>query len=280
MHSQLRHDAAGRAGGVELRRSGRPSRRCAWSSPVMTTAALRRAGGTRSAAAASVGVHRRRSGWPAGAAARRPAGSRPCSGRPSSAGCRRAPGRRTGRRSGSASCRRAPGPAQAGLPWRVWTTERARSYVNAAAWPPFAPTLRERHRRVRGRGAWRWSTASRALVRAGRARSGRPCRGTASCRSTMPGAGAPWLSTRRYAFASVAPASVRPSRPASCLSGRMAIRLPPPLTQSVSMETCADVSDMSPSDHDVVARRGSAAVTVEMSLTVNSFRPSARRISA
>ena len=33
-------------------------------------------------------------------------------------------------------------PAHAGLPWRVYTTERARSYVNAAAWPPLLPTAR------------------------------------------------------------------------------------------------------------------------------------------
>ena len=31
-------------------------------------------------------------------------------------------------------------PAHAGLPWRVYTTERARSYVNASARPPFEPT--------------------------------------------------------------------------------------------------------------------------------------------
>ena len=33
-------------------------------------------------------------------------------------------------------------PAQAMLPCRVATTERARSYVNAAAWPPAEPTER------------------------------------------------------------------------------------------------------------------------------------------
>jgi hypothetical protein len=33
-------------------------------------------------------------------------------------------------------------PAQAMLPWRVATIDRARSKVNAAAWPPAEPTLR------------------------------------------------------------------------------------------------------------------------------------------
>ena len=33
-------------------------------------------------------------------------------------------------------------PAQAGLPWRVSTIERARSKANAPAWPPFEPTER------------------------------------------------------------------------------------------------------------------------------------------
>jgi hypothetical protein len=33
-------------------------------------------------------------------------------------------------------------PAQATLPWRVSTMERARSYVNAAARPPLPPTVR------------------------------------------------------------------------------------------------------------------------------------------
>src|SRR5262245_15651567 len=32
-------------------------------------------------------------------------------------------------------------PAQAGLPWWVSTTERARSNAQAPAWPPFEPTL-------------------------------------------------------------------------------------------------------------------------------------------
>jgi hypothetical protein len=33
-------------------------------------------------------------------------------------------------------------PAHSGLPWRVYTTDRARSKANAAACPPFPPTAR------------------------------------------------------------------------------------------------------------------------------------------
>src|SRR3954447_21294789 len=44
----------------------------------------------------------------------------------------------------------------------------------------------------------------------------------------------------------VPPASARPSRPASFLSGRMATRLPPPWTQALSMATCPSDSDAWP----------------------------------
>ena len=47
------------------------------------------------------------------------------------------------------------------------------------------------------------------------------------------------------------PASVSPSRLASCLSGRIATRLPPPLTQPVSVVTCAAVSGVF-AEHDDV----------------------------
>ena len=63
---------------------------------------------------------------------------------------------------------------------------------------------------------------------------------------TMPRPGAAAVATCRYASDSVLALSVRPSRPASCLSGRMAIRLPPALTQSVSIVTWAALSDISP----------------------------------
>ena len=66
---------------------------------------------------------------------------------------------------------------------------------------------------------------------------------------------------------------------ASCLSGRMAIRLPPALTQSENIVTCAAVSGMLAEDHDVVAAEH-GGVTAPMSCTSNAFSPSARRISA
>ena len=69
---------------------------------------------------------------------------------------------------------------------------------------------------------------------------------------TIPAPGVPARSsTLRYASASVAPRSVRPSRLASFLSGRSAIRLPPALTQSVSIVTCAVVS-ADVAEHDLV----------------------------
>ena len=68
---------------------------------------------------------------------------------------------------------------------------------------------------------------------------------------TMPAPAAVLVSTRRYALARVVPASLRPSRPASCLSGRIATRLPPPFTQPVSVETCSALSGVS-TEHDHV----------------------------
>jgi hypothetical protein len=59
---------------------------------------------------------------------------------------------------------------------------------------------------------------------------------------TMPAPGDRVASTRMYAFASVVPASVRPSSPANCLSGRMPIRSPPPFTHVLSIDTWAAVS--------------------------------------
>ena len=53
-----------------------------------------------------------------------------------------------------------------------------------------------------------------------------------------------FISSRRSR--ALPPASVSPSRLASFLSGRMAIRLPPPFTQFVNIVTCASVSGHSP----------------------------------
>ena len=56
-----------------------------------------------------------------------------------------------------------------------------------------------------------------------------------------------------YAFDASRSQSVSPSRPASCLSGRIAIRLPPPLTQPVSVDTCGGVQRRL-AEHDDVER--------------------------
>ena len=87
------------------------------------------------------------------------------------------------------------------------------------------------------------------------------------------------MSMRRYAFDNVLAASVRPSRPASFLSGRIAIRLPPPFTQFVNIVTCGSVNGISPRmttsyEFSVVA------VTRLMSVALNALNPSVRRISA
>ena len=51
--------------------------------------------------------------------------------------------------------------------------------------------------------------------------------------------------------------AVRPSRPASCSSGRMAIRLPPAFTQSLSMRDLRRGERHLAQDDDVVGRPGS-----------------------
>src|SRR3989442_10429439 len=95
---------------------------------------------------------------------------------------------------------------------------------------------------------------------------------------TIPAPG-PEALTSRYASLSVDAASVSPSRLASCLSGRIAIRLPPPFTLVVNIDTWAAVNDVWPRiatsyDASVVA------VTFETSTVRNSLTPSLRRISA
>ena len=74
-------------------------------------------------------------------------------------------------------------------------------------------------------------------------------------------------------------AAVRPSRVDSVLVGRMAIRLPPPLTQVVNVgRLCRRQRDV-PEHHHVVGGEG-AAETEPMSMVANSLMPSVRRISA
>ena len=71
------------------------------------------------------------------------------------------------------------------------------------------------------------------------------------------------VSTFRYWLARVPPASVSPSRPASFLSGRIAIRLPPPCTQLVEERDLGVAERAGAEDHHLLAgelRRGDRAV--------------------
>ena len=116
--------------------------------------------------------------------------------------------------------------------------------MNAAACPPSLPTLRS----VTADSSSPSSRSSRASRRASRrsACSDPRCRETASsgrrCRRQA----------RRGVHEQVAFGQRRPrrrsdpSRAASCLSGRIAIRLPPAVTQFVNIVTCAAVSGISP----------------------------------
>ena len=94
----------------------------------------------------------------------------------------------------------------------------------------------------------------------------------------IPVPGAAEASTRMYASASAAFASLRPSRPASCLSGRIAIRLPPPLTQLVSIETWLPVSPVCPSS-TTSKPPSSPGDSRDTSSVVKAFSPSFSRIS-
>ena len=95
----------------------------------------------------------------------------------------------------------------------------------------------------------------------------------------MPAPGAWEVSTRRYPFERLLPASVRPRSPASCLSGCIAIRLPPASTQSLNIVVCAAVIVMSPRMATLYGSRR-VGVRPEMSRVANSLKPSVRRISA
>ncbi len=141
MHSQLATEQpAGLSDWYWLKRPAVPP--CAWSSPVMTTTAFsprgryqKRGIGLRSRAIVVTRFASKRccssacgmcillrsiqSGWTSPAIA---------------------PKKRSFVRIGKTPSRSCP--AHAGLPWRVRTTERERSYVNAAAWPPLDPTER------------------------------------------------------------------------------------------------------------------------------------------
>ena len=112
--------------------------------------------------------------------------------------------------------------------------------AKAAAWPPLRPTacsvtagfVRRRCRAVK-RGQLVGTIEGIAV---GRAVKLDGLVDNAGARSLL-------VSTSRYPSDSVPPAAVRPSRPASCASGRMAIRLPPAFTQSVNSVTWFADSD-------------------------------------
>ena len=63
---------------------------------------------------------------------------------------------------------------------------------------------------------------------------------------TIPAPGAALVSTFKYAFASVDPESVNPNNPANCLSGRIATKFPPALTQPLNADTCPALNDTFP----------------------------------
>jgi len=60
----------------------------------------------------------------------------------------------------------------------------------------------------------------------------------------MPCPGGAVVSTFRYAFETVPLAVVRPSNPASFVSGRIATSRPPPFAQLLNIVACAVVSDI------------------------------------
>ena len=134
----------------------------AWSSPVITTPPSRRAGSTRSAAAACGRRSSCRSGSRAGAAARRPAGSRPCRGRPSRAAGRPPRRRRRGRRSGSGRSAVAllAGPGRVAL---ARVDDRAGEVVGERR--RLAAVRADAAQRHRGVRRSRWSRPSRASRR-------------------------------------------------------------------------------------------------------------------
>ena len=96
----------------------------------------------------------------------------------------------------------------------------------------------------------------------------------------MPAPGAVAGSTLRYALLNALPvAALMPSRLDSALFGFIAIRLPPPLTQVVSVLACAAVTATLPSTTTSYAASVDAE-SVPTSMVANSLSPSVRRISA
>ena len=95
---------------------------------------------------------------------------------------------------------------------------------------------------------------------------------------TMPAPGAALVSTLRYWFVLVPLEVKSPSSPTSFLSGRIATRLPPAVTQFVSVVTWGVLNDVFP--RTTTSNCASkAADSNETSMVVNVVRPSLRRIS-
>ena len=170
-------------------------------------------------------------------------------------------------------------PSSAGLPWRVSTTERARSYANEAACPPAVPTSAQRHG---GAIPWARSRSSRsvATVRAPPPdhRSAVPWNCSGVPAMPLPGAvpvSIPQVPLRRRRRRPPrGRAAWRAAGPAASRSGR---RRPAPRRRARRPGRRSARSARGP-------RRGTgrAAARRARSLpaTANAFRPSARRISA
>src|SRR5262245_5609449 len=97
--------------------------------------------------------------------------------------------------------------------------------------------------------------------------------------AVIPAPGAVVVSIPMYPLVTFPVAVAMPSKPLRSLSGRMAMRLPPPLTQVDRVLACAAVSDTSPT----MATSYDARVDADSELTsmvLNSLNPSARMISA
>ena len=95
---------------------------------------------------------------------------------------------------------------------------------------------------------------------------------------TIPTPGPEDVFTNRYALVMVPRASVNPSSPANCLSGRIAIKFPPAFTQLVRSVTCPEVKGVSPR----MTTSYCPSVAGEMedtSAKANSFKPSVNKIS-
>ena len=137
----------------------------------------------------------------------------------------------------------------------------------------------QRDRRVRRSRSSPWRRGSRSRRRRSACR-GRRCRGTASSRRRCPRPEPRPCSPAGTRSPSVVAASVRPSRAASCLSGRMAIEVAAgghPVREHRHLRRRQ--RHLTEDDH-VVGRERRRRDRGDVRRRVNAFRPSARRISA